>query len=327
MQHDPKDMLLFARVVELGSLSAASRITGKPKASVSRAITRLEDALGVRLLERGARRSAVTEAGRLFHAYCERIAQTMDDAQSAMDDWQGRVGGLLKVASSVTIGQALLTVLVPRFLGIHPDLRIQLEVTNRHVDLVEEGFDVAFKAGPLKDSALIARNLGKLTYGVFASPDVMSRLGPIRRPADLAQQKVVDNFTGRDSVLWRFIRGSRIDTVRVRATLDFNDALMRKEALIQGAGIGLVPEWICRDALATGQLVRVLPAWTCDRAVRVYAVWPRRHHPAPRLRALLDFVADEMPRLIGSIPMAGHEPSITGTDVRRAARRTRPIGT
>ena len=140
-KYDPRDMLLFAKVVESGSLSAAARLTDKPKATVSRAISRLENTLNARLLERSARKSTITEAGRLFYQYCLRVSSAIEEAEGAIGELQGEVHGTLKVGSSVTIGQTLLATLIPDFVDRYPKLRINLELTNRNIDIVEEGVE------------------------------------------------------------------------------------------------------------------------------------------------------------------------------------------
>lgn len=297
-KYDPRDMLLFAKVVESGSLSAAARLTDKPKATVSRAISRLENTLNARLLERSARKSTITEAGRLFYQYCLRVSSAIEEAEGAIGELQGEVHGTLKVGSSVTIGQTLLATLIPDFVDRYPKLRINLELTNRNIDIVEEGFDVVLKAGPLADSSLVAKDLGVLKYGIFASPGYLAGTGAIDQPADLSDISVIDNFGGKQSVDWKLDRGAQTVTIKLSPRLDFNDALMRREAVIKGAGIGLIPKLICKDALAIGQLVKVLPEWSSARLVRVYAVWPSRRHPTPRLRAFIDYLAETIPQLL-----------------------------
>jgi DNA-binding transcriptional LysR family regulator len=295
---DPKDMLLFAKVVELSSLSAASRLTSKPKATISRAITRLENTLNARLLERSARRTTVTQAGHVFYAYCVRVSSVIDEAQTAIGELQGKVHGLLKVGSSLTIGKTLLAALIPDFVALHPDLRIKLELTNRNIDVAEEGFDVVLKAGPLAHSSMVAKDLGAVRYGIFASPQYLAHADPIERPADLARTPVIDNLLGREAAEWELRRGDETVSVKVGPRLDFNDAIMRRDAVIKGAGIGLIPNWICKDALATGQLVKVLPDWSSARFVRVYAIWPSRLYPTPRLRAFVEYLNEHIPVLL-----------------------------
>ncbi|MBI2768010.1 MAG: LysR family transcriptional regulator [Burkholderiales bacterium] len=298
---DPVDMFLFAKVVEHGSLSSASRLTGTPKATISRAMSRLEHKLQARLLERSVRRTTATEAGQVFYEYCRRVSSAIEEAQDAVGALQGKVRGTLKVGSSLTIGQTLLNKLIPDFVACHPDLRVNLELTNRNIDLVEEGFDVALRAGPLPDSTLVARELASLVYGVFSSPQYLSAKGAPKHPCELEGTWVVDNFSGRASVTWGFTSATcEPVSIEVKPRLDFNDAVMRREALVKGAGIGRVPRWICQGALDSGALVEVLPDWTCDRVVRVYALWPSRRYPTPRLRAFLDHLEKHLPPLLGT---------------------------
>lgn len=298
-EFDPLDMSLFAKVVELGSLSAASRYTGRPKATLSRAMDRLEHKLEARLLDRSARRTTATEAGKVFYEYCRRVSAVIEEAQDAVGALQGNVCGILKVGSSLTIGQTLLNRLVPQFVACHAELRVELELTNRNIDVVEEGFDVVLRAGPLRDSNLVSRQLASLEYGVFSSPAYLSSHEPLLHPSNLQDALVVDNFTGRSCSDWGFVGpAGECMTVSVRPRLDFNDATMRREALIAGAGIGRVPRWICKPALNAGVLVEVLPGWTCDRVVHVYALWPSRRYPTPRLRAFLEHLSEHLPALL-----------------------------
>lgn len=300
-QYNPKDLLLFAKVVELQSLSAAARETAVPKATLSRAISRLEAALDVRLLDRSSRRTAVTEAGRLLFEYCIRVRSALDEAESAIGELRGTVRGTLRVAATVTIGQALLPSLLPAFLSRYPAVRVRLELTNRSIeDPAREGFDVVLKPGPLADSSLVARELGAMRYGLFANPDWLARQPRIERPADVESLAVIDNFDGRESLAWELRRGDEVERVKVAALLDSNDALVRREAATRGAGLGCVPKWICSEAVESGQLMEVLPQWQLSRVVQVFAVWPSRRFAMPRLRAFLDHLSERLPPMLSN---------------------------
>lgn len=295
---DPKDMVLFANVVETHSLSAASRLTLRPKATISRAIVRLEKQLGARLLERSVRQVTVTEAGRVVYGYAVKVAQAVEDAEIAVSALNGQVQGTLRIGCSLTLGKILLKPLVPAFAACHPDLQVQVELTNRTIDLLEEGFDVILKIGPLEDSSLIAKELACLSYGVFASPNYLRSLPPVLIPSDLVNRAVIDNFCGKKQNIWDFSRGDQKISVKVFPRFDFNDAIMRRDALINGAGIGMVPHHLCMEYLKSGALVQLLDQWTSLRWARIYVVWPSRLYLTPKVRAFLDYVSMHIAELI-----------------------------
>ncbi|MBO9352905.1 LysR family transcriptional regulator [Bordetella petrii] len=295
---DPKDILVFAAVVEAGTMTAASRVTAKPKASISRAIARLESQLQVRLLERSARTIVVTEAGHLLYEYATRLSQELHDAEAAVTALNGRVQGTLRIGCSLTIGQIFMNPLLPEFVAGYPDLHVKLELTNRTIDLIEEGLDVVLRIGPMGDSSLVAKRLGTLAYGVYASPSYLASRPAVRHPLDLDSLAVVDNFYGKPSAIWEFERRGELQRVKVRPRLDFNDAIMRRDALIRGAGIGLVPHHLCVQAIRAGKLANPMEEWKSTREVDIFAVWPGRQFMTPRLRAFIEFLARRVPCLI-----------------------------
>ena len=285
-------MLLFAKVVEHGSMSAAARALFRPKASVSRAIARLEAALDVLLLERSSRRLVLTPVGRVFLSHCQRVADDIAEAQAAVGEMQGVVRGRLRVASSVVFGRAWLGPILPAFLAAHPQLRMELELTNRLVDPVEEGFDLVIRANAQTDHSLVVRQLAVSTYGLFASQAYLDRYPPIAHPDNLAKHLVIDTFGGAEQQPWEFVKGGQRVSVDVRPRLDLNDAMLRAESAVAGLGLTLVPSWIGRSDLGLGGLVRVLPAWRPTRLTPLNALWPARRRTSPRLHAFLDFLSD-----------------------------------
>lgn len=311
--HDPRDMLLFVKVAEFGSMSAAARSLGKPKASVSRAISRLEHLLGARLLERSNRRVALTETGSVFLRHCQRVAEEIEEAVAVVGALQGTVRGLLRIATPVTFGRSLLWPALPAFLDAYPELRMELELTHRSIDPIEEGFDLIVRYGPLAPSSLVAKLLGEAPYGVFAARSYLKRHPPITVPADLARHGVLDFFGQEQPHVWGFARGTESARVAVTPRVNINDAVLRKEAVIAGVGISLLPLWLCERELRDKQLVSVLPDWTPRHLPTIYALWPSRRNPSPRLRAFLSFLADTVHRrLTPAAPVRG-----------RSSRRTR----
>jgi DNA-binding transcriptional LysR family regulator len=297
---DPRDMQLFASVVDAGSQSAASRATNVPKSTISRCIARLERQLQATLIDRSAHAFTITEAGHLFHGYCRQVRLAIEDAEAAVDDLQGHVRGTLRIGASVTVGQTLLSHLLPEFVARHSGLRIALELTNRALEPRPEGFDVVIKAGAPPDARVVARTLGEVRYGIYASPAYLKTFGLPSTPEDLDGAHVVDNFEGNASMSWWLRSGNARKELRVQSRLDFNDAIMRRDVVMRGAGIGMLPDSICREALRSNTLVAVLPEWAPERAATVYAIWPGRSHMTSRLRVFLDFLTQHAPRILSA---------------------------
>jgi DNA-binding transcriptional LysR family regulator len=296
MNHcDPNDMLLFAKAAQLQSISAAARALGRPKATLSRAVVRLETALNTRLLERSARQVVLTQTGRIFLAHCERVTDEVEAAEARVGEFQGAVRGLLRVAVPITFGRAQLSPIIPRLLQKYPELRVEVRLTDRAFDPIDDGFDVVVRPGPLGASSLTARELGRANYALYASPNYLATHAPILHPNDLADHAVLAAGEGEDNTVWSFeSRGQRLD-VRVVPRVDINDAVMRRDAAIEGLGVALAPTSICAEAVRASRLRVVLAQWKPLRTATVYALWPSRRHVSPRLRAFLDFLADEIP--------------------------------
>lgn len=293
-RYDPTDMLFFARAAERGSMSAAARALAVSKASVSRAVARLESALDARLLERSSRHFTVTEVGRIFLEHCRRVADEIEAAEAAVGHFQGEVRGHLRVAVPLVFGRFVLAPILPRFLQTYPDLSVELQLTNRTVDPIEEGYDLIVRAGPLADSSLLSRRIGESRYVAMAAPSYLERTGLPRHPNDLAGRPVLDLFDGARRHEWSFTRGNEAANVEVSVRLDLNDAVIRRDAAIEGLGVALLPEWICRQSAEEGKLSRVCPEWTSTRVRVLSALWPSRRNPSPRLRAFLSFLTDSL---------------------------------
>jgi LysR family transcriptional regulator, regulator for bpeEF and oprC len=294
-RYDPRDMLVFAKVADLSSISAAARALGTSKASVSRSVSRLEAALNARLLERSPRHLAVTEVGRIFLAYCRKVAEEIEAAESAVGELQAAVRGHLRVAVPLVFGRAVLAPALPRFLIQHPEVNMEVRLTNRRVDPIEEGFDLVVRVGPQPDSSLLMRELGRALHGIYASPGYLRRAGGIEHPSELQSHAVLDVSDGADHIEWGFQRGETLVRVPVTPRLDLNDAVIRRDAAIEDLGVALLPSWLCSEAVADGCLVPLCTDWESTRVNHIVALWPGRRNALPRLRAFLDFLAASMP--------------------------------
>jgi len=285
------DMEVFSRVVELGGFSAAARALHMTPSAVSKLIARLEARLGARLFNRSTRRLQLTPEGTAFH---ERAMRVLADIEAAeREAAAGAVPrGLLRVNSSVPIGSHYLLPVIPAFLAQYPEIRLDLTLTDTVVDLLAQRADVAVRAGPLRDSRLVARKLGESRVHVVASPDYLARNGPLRTPADLIHHNVMAFNFDRQVQGWPFLDGAGGIThyPQVGNMVVSDGEIMRKLA-VQGLGLARHSRYHVDDDLRAGRLVTVLDDYNPGDLEPVHAVYVGQggHLPA-RVRAFLDFL-------------------------------------
>ena len=297
--NDPKHLVLFAKVVELGGVRSAARVLSVPKTTISRAIAQLEATLGAQLFERTPRRIRLTELGQLFFQHCRRVVQEIEEAEAAVGTLQGVARGRLRVACPVTFGRSLLSPVLSGFLQEYPEIRMELELTNRKVDPAEEGFDFVIRLGPLGDSSLIAKDLGALTFALCASPRYLGTCAAPAHPRDLERHPVIDFFGGAERHVWTFVRDKESVSVEVTPRLDANDPMVRRDAAVAGLGIALLPIWLYKSEARAKRLARLLPSWHPAVSTRIYALYPSRRSLTPKSRAFLSFLQREMPEKLG----------------------------
>ncbi len=280
-------------VVERRSYGAAARALGLSKSTVSRRIGSLEDKLGVRLLQRSTRNLALTELG---HAYHERVMTAVGglrEAAAAVREQQGLARGLLRMTAPVDLGRWLAGLIVG-FRRAYPQVAVQIELTQRAVDLVGEGFDAAIRAGYLRDSALIARPLLKISAILVASDMYLQEHGKPRRPADLGHHQAIlfrrAQHRGQRRYQLENLRRKQKREVVVSGQLIADDFNFVRDAALAGAGIALVPELLIQQELERGELIRVLPSWRVQSAP-LHLVYPSRAYVPAKLRAFAEFAA------------------------------------
>jgi DNA-binding transcriptional LysR family regulator len=281
----------FTAVVEYGGFSAAADRLGVSKSAVSKQVSRLEERLGARLLNRTTRRLALTEAGQAFHHHALRILAEAEEAELAVGQLHASPRGLLRVSAPMSFGVKHLGPVLCPFLQRYPDLTLEVAYDDRLVDMVAEGFDVAVRIARLADSSMIARKLAPCRRVAVASPDYVARKGMPLHPADLADHDVL-LYTLQASVnTWNLVHkdGSRAD-ISLSGRLRANNGDALREATVAGLGIILTPTFIVGEELASGRLVRVLPDWEGDE-IHVYAVYPPGRHLSVKVRAFVDFLA------------------------------------
>ncbi|HEY0766617.1 MAG TPA: LysR family transcriptional regulator [Steroidobacteraceae bacterium] len=286
----PAQLAMLAKVVDLNGFSAAARALGVPKAAVSRAVADLEKTLGVRVLERTTRRSALTPAGRLVYPHAKRVADESDLARSAIAKLQSPEARALRVVADPTYGRVLLSPLVPRFLEAfaHVPLEVALDVTQ----LAEGAWDVAIRTRPPADGNITQRLLGAPPALLCATPAYLQQRGMPERPDDLRNH---DLLTPDAAELPEFRllleRGAQRAEVPLTPKLAVDDPAVLHAATAAGLGIGLLPEFLCRQGLATGRLKPVLSDWAVPPAAALYALYPAALESDPRAQQFVDFLA------------------------------------
>jgi len=308
---DLNDMRYFAEVVEQGSFAAAARNLGLLKSRLSRRIAGLEAELGVRLLHRTTRKLSLTPAGEQYLHHCLSIRDQAEQAQAELEQMRLEPRGVLRVVCPVTLAQVVLGPVLPEYLARHPQVRLEMQVSNRVVNLVEEGVDVALRVrSSLEDSgSLIIKRLG-LSHGVLvASPSLLQTHGTPHTPQDLARYPTVGMFAPEGKMRLEMLsarqshqagnnpghtpHGKHVFTSRPLCVTDDLNTL--RFCLLGGVGMGMLPNYMCQDDLASGRLVHVLPDWTLTPAI-VHAVYPSRRGLAPAVRTFLDFLDEKIMR-------------------------------
>ncbi|MBP7567804.1 MAG: LysR family transcriptional regulator [Burkholderiaceae bacterium] len=294
---DLNDMLFFTEVVERGGFAAASRVMGIPKSRLSRRVAELEQRLGVRLLQRTTRKLSLTEVGEQFLRHCLVMREAAQAAEQAAAQVQTAPRGTIRVTCPVTLAHAGLGSLIPFFLAEYPQVRVDLQVTNRVIDLVDEGVDVALRVRPTLEASgsLVIKQLGRTRTLLVAQPALLQRQGGHpATPQDLARfDSVAMSATdGRGS--WRLLGPNGDEHIVVhQPRYVADDLLTLKFAIARGAGIGVLPDYMCGDELRDGRLVRLLPNWAVPEAV-VHAVFPSRRGLVPAVRRFLDFLGEHL---------------------------------
>ncbi len=253
----------FARVVQDGSFTAAARALGVPKSSVSRSVAQLEQDLGARLLHRTTRKLHLTEAGSAFY---DRVARALADIEEATDmaaDTQAQPRGTVRVTAPLDVGVWALAGIVARFAKTNPTIRIEVSLANRIVDLAAEGVDLAVRAGPVRDGSLIARKVGFVEAGLYASSRWVKHNGLPASPAELAKFDCILFRPMNGRATWELTnRAGRVESVSVTGRVGADDLSFVRKAALAGAGIGLIPQFLCAREWASGKLIRVLPDWS-----------------------------------------------------------------
>ncbi|UAJ12300.1 LysR family transcriptional regulator [Glacieibacterium megasporae] len=280
------DLRAFARTADIGSVSGAARSLGLPKSTVSRALTRLEADIGALLIDRSTRHLRLTDAGMLFHPYATRILADVDEAGTALDNFTGIPRGTLRISAPFTFVVALVAPMLPDFLARYPEIRVILDVENRIIDMPVEPADLVIRVGTLPDSDLIARHLLATEAWTCASPGYLAAYGIPASVADLRRHTMI-GYADRQET-WSYRRSSGdVEHFKFSAAHAVSDSIALEAMLIAGGGIGRLPDFIARRAVATGDLMRLFPETTGD-TLEVNALYTSHRSLSAKVRAFID---------------------------------------
>jgi len=284
------DWLIFVQIVDMGGLSAASRRLGLPKSTLSRRLARLEDDFGARLLVRRGRVFELTDDGRLFYREARRLKEQVTDARERLAESSQSEGGTLRMAAPKTPGGQFLGIWLAAFMQQYPHIRIELDLSDRVVNMFEEGYDLALRVGPLADSALVARRLGRSERMLVASSQYLEQYGQPDTPDDLARHRCIGFGEQRSGLAaWMLAHGKQTRRITFTPALRCDDMATTLCITRAGAGIAMIPAFVSREALEEGTLQRVLPRWHAP-AAEFYLLYPERELLPKRVRLLIDFL-------------------------------------
>nr|WP_255561587.1 LysR family transcriptional regulator [Pseudohoeflea sp. DP4N28-3] len=295
-------MEIFMRVVANGSLSAAGREVGLSPAAVSKRLRRLEETLGARLLERTTRQLALTEAGQAFHARIGPLLAGIEEAENLVTERSADMRGTLKVSAPTSFGRMLIAPHMQGFMAAHPQLSINLQLSDEFVDIVGEGFDLAIRIGEMRDSSLMCRKLGPVRRVLCASPGYLDRHGTPKDLSDLGRHICLPPHNN-DS--WNLEGPDGTISYRPSGPLRSNSSEVIREAVLGGAGIALRSTWDVGAELNDGRLVRVLNAYEGRRGLGIYALYPSREFMPAKVRSFIDFLHALYAPLFGTDAQTG----------------------
>lgn len=307
---DLNDLYYFSAVVEHGGYAAAERALGIPKSRLSRRIAQLENDLGVRLLQRSTRRFAVTDIGHSVFRHAQAMLASAQAARDTVDRVSSTPRGLVRVSVPVTLAQEIMPRVLPEFLERHPDVRVQVHVSNRRIDLINEGFDIALRVRARldEDGSLVLRGFGESRELLLASPTYLEQYGRPKVPGDLKDHAILMVNEDESHQRWE-LHGpdGAVETVDLKPRLVGFDFPMLKRLVMSHMGITMLPEMVCADAVRSGDLEVVLPDWHLPQGI-VHAVFASRRGMLPAVRVFIDHLAKNVPIAMNSLQIVPTQP-------------------
>ena len=289
---NPDDMTAFVRAVELGGFSVAAREMGLTPSAISKLVTRLEDRLGVRLLNRTTRRLALTPEGEAYFHRTQRILADIDEAENEVARFRAHPKGLLRINVGTAFGMHQLAPALPDFLARHPEMQVELTLTDRVVDLIEEGADIGIRLGNLLDSSLIARRICEVERVICASPAYLKANGTPRKPEDLLRHNCLNMAYAPALRRWPFDTREGVKHIEVAGNASSSSADAVLQLAIMGLGVIRLSDVIVGEAIRSGRLVPLLEDIHHREPLPLHAVYPQGRHRSPRVAAMVEFLVE-----------------------------------
>jgi len=290
-----EDMRIFAQVLEAGSFTAAADRLGMSKQSVSRRLMQLEERLGVRLLNRSTRRLDATPLGQHYYQSALRLLGEVQQVEHDISGQAQALRGTLRLSAPLSFAMSHLGCLLTEFLQLHPQVDVEVDLSDRAVDLIGEGYDLALRIGALEDSSLIARRIASVERVYCASPAYLQARGVPLKPEDLAGHDCLPYGHSRQ-VQWQFRQGGKAQAIQVTGRMRANNGELLRDAAIAGMGVTYLPTFIVGQALADGRLVNVLEEWT-PPALQLSAVYPQHRQVARPVQGFVSFLRERLVQL------------------------------
>ncbi|HIF9211179.1 TPA: LysR substrate-binding domain-containing protein [Photobacterium damselae] len=281
----------FVAVSETESFTAAAKKIGISTAQVSRQISALENRLNTKLFYRTTRKVSLTEEGSIYYRHCRQVMDGLEEAERAITSLRGVPQGLIKMTAPVTYGEKYIVPLVNDFMLLYPEIEVTMDLTNRQMDLVEGAFDLAIRLGKLGNSSMMAKRLTTRTMYLCASPAYLEKYG---MPHTLSELRHHNCLIGNHDY-WRFQEKGKEKSIRIAGSLSCNSGYGLRDAVIKGIGIAQLPEYYVDEDLANGSIVPILEKFQ-EPDEGIWALYPHNRHLSPKVRLLVDFLAEELPK-------------------------------
>lgn len=286
---DLNDMIIFANVVDAGTISGAAKEMGQPKSTISRRMKLLEEELGVRLLQRTTRSLKLTELGAVFYERCKRVQAEAEEAERSVSAGQEVPRGILRITAPAETGVTRMGTLIAQYTKKYPEVRVMMDLSNRFVDLIEEGYDLAIRAGQLENSTMVARRLGSTRLVVCSSPGYLRRNSAPATPYQLKNHPLVLYSNILQKQLFQFSGPQGIASIQLEPQHCANSLMVLRDMVKSGYGITLLPESHTHRDVSEGKLVLLLEEWKLPEN-GVYAIYPSPRHLTPKVKSFIDFL-------------------------------------
>lgn len=289
---DLNQILTFVKVVDSGSFTKAAELLKQPKSRISRRLAALEKTLGTQLIYRTTRQMQLTETGKDYYQRCAPLIQDLENANNAMTSHSEELSGVLRLTAPDDYARLILTPLLDEFIKKHPKIKIEMILSGAYLDLVKESIDVAVRIGTLKDASMKSKRVSSMTSILVASPAFLERNPPITKPEHLEQVNCLAFNIGNKN-RWRLFKDKQDLRINVQGNVQANSPEILYHFALLGRGVGLLPEFLCKEAIQSGKLVQLLKGWSSD-PIPVQLLTPAQKDIPAKTKAFMDFASSRL---------------------------------